>query len=86
MTVVRSMTPVSDAAKFTMISGDVPAGALRRRTEPSYRVAIALSGAMAQTQVVDVEGWYAVTVFGGVVQHLAQASKSHRNIQKIDDK
>ncbi len=43
-------------------------------------------GAMAQTQLVHVEGGYAVTVFGGVVQHLAQASKSHRNIQKIDDK
>ena len=41
---------------------------------------------MAQTQVVHLEGGYAVTVFGGVVQHLAQASKSHRNIQKIDNK
>lgn len=41
---------------------------------------------MAQTQVVRVEGWYAVTVFGGVVQHLAQANKSHRKLQKIDDK
>jgi hypothetical protein len=37
---------------------------------------------MAQTQVVDVEGWYAVTVFSVVVQHLAQASKSHRNLPK----
>ena len=42
----------------------VPRGALRTR------------GAMAQTQVVHVEGWYAVTVFGGVVQHLAQGSNA----------
>lgn len=33
-------------------------------------------GAMAQTQVVHFEGWYAVTVFGGVVQHLARASNA----------
>ena len=28
-------------------------------------------------QVVDVESGHAVTVFGGVVEHLAQADKSH---------
>ena len=76
MTVVRSMTPVSDAAKSIMISGDVPAGALRRRTEPPYRTDIDSSATMAQTQVFHVEGGYAVTVFGGVVQHLARASNA----------
>ena len=34
-------------------------------------------------QIVDVEGWYAVAVFGGVVQHLAQGNKSHRDLQKF---
>ena len=37
-------------------------------------------------QVVDIESRHAVAVFGGVVQHLAQGNKSHRNLQKIYDK